>query len=529
MLDPRGGPRAGRGRGRRAPPWPRADDGAPRRVGLPRPLPSSALREACARARNSAYSPRLQFKALELCLSVSLDRVPSGQPSDDPPVSNSLMAVIKLSQDNQRRQPENFHLHHQLSNQSSTNAVKVELRHLMLSILDDPVVSRVFGEAGFRSSEIKLAIVRPLPHLFRYPRSGAPPPLFLCNPSESSGPGSASSRPGFNYPFSVFPPFSDGDENVRRIGEVMLRSKGRNPLLVGVCAYDALKSFVESLDKRKDGSSLPEEISGLSIVDIENDVPKFVGEGFDKGCVDVRFEEVGGVIRQCLGSGVVLSFGDLGTLIGDGACGEAVSYVMERLTRLLEVNKGKVWLIGAAANYDTYLKFLSKFPAAEKEWDLQILPITTLGLSVAESCPRSSLTESFVPFGDSSRHPQTSIILKAGCAASVADRYQNSLPSWLQVAELGIKGTNMKEKSISDQPVASSVESSISLCSGLCSRADEDQKEVKPFFGISLLHTKAGHVTNEGSLLSDLTEEENVTVSSEAEKLEAMQKQRGAK
>ncbi|KAF8009704.1 hypothetical protein BT93_J0633 [Corymbia citriodora subsp. variegata] len=450
-------------------------------------LPSSALREACARARNSAYSPRLQFKALELCLSVSLDRVPSGQPADDPPVSNSLMAAIKRSQANQRRQPENFHLYHQLSNQSSMNAVKVELQHLMLSILDDPVVSRVFGEAGFRSSEIKLAIVRPLPHLFRYPRSRAPPPLFLCNLSESSSPGSASSRPAFNFPFSVFPGFSDGDENVRRIGEVMVRNKGRNPLLVGVCAYDALKSFVDSLDKRKDGSSLPKEISGLSVVCIEDDVPKFVGEDFDRGIVDVRFEEVGGVIRQCLGGGVVVSFGDLRTLIGDGLHGEAVSYVVDRLTRLLEENKGKVWLIGAAASYDTYLKFSSKFPAAEKEWDLQILPITTLRPSVPESCPRSSLMESFVPFGgffstsSDSNSPVMSMSYqcvtschhlyddkceqdnvaarKAVCSASVADRYQNSLPSWLQMAELGIKGTDVKGKD--DSPVQSPMDAEL--------------------------------------------------------------------
>ncbi|KAK3407854.1 hypothetical protein EUGRSUZ_J00203 [Eucalyptus grandis] len=457
-------------------------------------LPSSALREACARARNSAYSPRLQFKALELCLSVSLDRVPSGQPAsggggggggDDPPVSNSLMAAIKRSQANQRRQPENFHLYHQLSSQSSMNAVKVELQHLMLSILDDPVVSRVFGEAGFRSSEIKLAIVRPLPHLFRYPRSRAPPPLFLCNLSESSVPASASGRPGFNFPFSVFPGFSDGDENVRRIGEVMVRSKGRNPLLVGVCAYEALKSFVDSLDKRKDGSSLPKEISGLSVVCIEDDVPKFVGEGFDKGCVDVRFEEVGDAIRQCSGSGVVVSFGDLRALICDGVRGDAVSYVVDRVTRLLEANKGKVWLIGAAASYDTYLKFSSKFLAAEKEWDLQILPITTLRPSVPESCPRSSLMESFVPFGgffstsSDSNSPVMSMSYqcvtschlyddkceqdnvaarKAGCA-SVADRYQNSLPSWLQMAELGIKGTDVKGKD--DSSVRSPVDAEL--------------------------------------------------------------------
>ncbi|KAI3412586.1 uncharacterized protein J3R85_017171 [Psidium guajava] len=84
----------------------------------------------------------------------------------------------------------------------------------------------------------------------------------------------------------------------------------------------------------------------------------------------------------------------------------------------------------------------------------------------------------------------------------------------------------MGEKSISDQPVTSSVESSISLGSGLCPRSAEDQKEVKPFFGIDLLHTKAGYVANKGSRLSDLKEEENAAVSSEAEKLEAMQELR---
>ncbi|PKI46670.1 hypothetical protein CRG98_033012 [Punica granatum] len=145
-------------------------------------LPSSVLREACARARGSGppYPSRLQFKALELCLSVSLDRVPSGQLTDDPPVSNALMAAIKRSQANQRRQPENFHLYHQLSSQSSiNNTIKVELQQLIISILDDPGVSRVFGEAGFRSSEIKLAILRPLPHLLRYTGRPRGPPLLM--------------------------------------------------------------------------------------------------------------------------------------------------------------------------------------------------------------------------------------------------------------------------------------------------------------------------------------------------------------
>ncbi|KAF0888567.1 hypothetical protein E2562_014774 [Oryza meyeriana var. granulata] len=55
-------------------------------------------------------------------------------------------------------------LHHLKSSTVQTPAaVKVELLQLILTILDDPVVSRIFGEAGFRSGDIKLAILYPAP------------------------------------------------------------------------------------------------------------------------------------------------------------------------------------------------------------------------------------------------------------------------------------------------------------------------------------------------------------------------------
>ncbi|XP_028959225.1 protein SMAX1-LIKE 8-like [Malus domestica] len=176
---------------------------------------------------NSAYSPQLQFKALELCLSISFDRVSSTQLVDDPPVSNSFLAAIKRSQANQRRQPENYHIYHQLSQQSSLSAIKVELQHLILSILDDPVVSRVFAEAR--------------------------------------------------------------DENSRRIGEILGRNRGRNLLLVGIFAHDALKSFVEALEKRDDGV-LPADLSGLSVISAENDVSNFITADSDEESVNLRFE-----------------------------------------------------------------------------------------------------------------------------------------------------------------------------------------------------------------------------------------------
>ncbi|XP_028792679.1 protein SMAX1-LIKE 8-like [Neltuma alba] len=359
-------------------------------------LPSSILRDACGRSRSSSYSSRLQFKALELCLSVSLDRVPSAPVADDPPVSNSFMAAIKRSQANQRRQPENFHLYHQISQQpSSVSCVKVELQQLILSILDDPVVSRVFGEAGFRSPEIKLAILRPLPQLLRYSRSRGPP-IFLCNLTEHPDPG----RRSFTFPFAGSSGLCDGDENYKRIGEVLSRGRGRNPLLLGACACDALRSFTDVIDKRKDGI-LPVELCGLHVISIGKDISKFVAENCDEKAMSLKLKKIGQMVEQCVGPGLVVNFGDLKCFVNEKASGEAVSYVVGELGKLLELNYGKFWLMGAAASYDCYLKFVGKFPSVERDWDLQLLPITSVRPSMAESYqkPRSSLMDSFVPFG----------------------------------------------------------------------------------------------------------------------------------
>lgn len=381
-------------------------------------LPNSALRDACARARNCAYSPRLQFKALELCLSVSLDRVSSSQLSDDPPVSNSLMAAIKRSQANQRRQPENFHLYHHLPSQSSSSSsassvavVKVELQHLILSILDDPVVSRVFSEAGFRSSEIKLAIVRPLQsHLYKFPRSRAPPPpIFLCNyPGDETGLSSDPGRRGFSFP--GFGGFLGGDDESRRIGEVLVKRR-KNPLLLGVCANAALKSFrdcVEENNKSNKSSTtvLPVELSGLEMVSIESDVLRFVREDGGENIVGLRFQEVGMLIERASGAGVLINYGDLKSFVDDNDVdkvdknGGAVSHVVAHMTRLVQLYGVKIWLIGAAATYETYSKFVSRFPSIDKDWNLELLPITSSlrPASMAGSFPKSRyffLVESF--------------------------------------------------------------------------------------------------------------------------------------
>ena len=243
----------------------------------------------------------------------------------------------------------------------------MELQHLVLSILDDPVVSRVFAEAGFRSSEIKLAILRPLPQLFKYSRSRGPP-VFLCNLPEQGR------RGGFlGFPFAGAP--EGEEENFRRIAEVLVRSRGRNPVLLGACAGDALRRFAEGVERRREGV-LPVELAGLRVVCIGDD-------GGDGDGVRERLREAGEVAERGVGPGVAVNLGDLKGLIVKENCGGGDDGVVGELGRLLKAHCDRFWLMGYAESYECYLKFVGRFPCVEKEWDLQLLPITSV-----QSCQR---------------------------------------------------------------------------------------------------------------------------------------------
>ncbi|KAK4351352.1 hypothetical protein RND71_030665 [Anisodus tanguticus] len=423
-------------------------------------IPSSCLREACSRTRNNAYSVRVQFKALALCLGVSMDRLPSSPNRvDDPPVSNSLMAAIKRSQANQRRQPENFNFYQQLQLQnqsacSSVPVVKVELRNLIISVLDDPVVSRVFGEAGFRSCDIKLAILRPVHQLLRYSRFRGPP-MFLCNQTDLC-------HRNFSFPFLGF---SGGEDDCRRIGE---RNRG--------------------------GGILPVELCGLSVICIETELIRFVTGECDEELVKLKFEEIGAMVMHSLGPGLVVNYGDLKLLARDDASIDSCRYIVSKLTSLLEVYHGKLWLIGWVERYEIYLNVLNRFPYKEKNWDLQLLTITSSGPPKEQTFSTSRrswfkpwkqplagtqdktaynrllcLMESFVPLGGFFSTPAVDIKSPLSCSyhtasrcplcnekckqeandlsksglissVSVADHYQSSLPSWLQMTELNTNG-----------------------------------------------------------------------------------------
>ncbi|KAL8245358.1 hypothetical protein R6Q59_011616 [Mikania micrantha] len=109
------------------------------------------LRTACLKSQS--HSHPLQCKALELCFNVALNRLPTSSSSPNhssrhPSISNALGAAFKRAQAHQRRGT--------IENQQQPLfSVKIELEQLILSILDDPSVSRVMREAGFSSTQVK--------------------------------------------------------------------------------------------------------------------------------------------------------------------------------------------------------------------------------------------------------------------------------------------------------------------------------------------------------------------------------------
>eukprot|EP00262_Sarcandra_glabra_P022184 TRINITY_DN9714_c0_g2_i1.p1 TRINITY_DN9714_c0_g2~~TRINITY_DN9714_c0_g2_i1.p1 ORF type:complete len:795 (-),score=164.76 TRINITY_DN9714_c0_g2_i1:97-2481(-) len=118
--------------------------------------------------------------------------------------------------------------------------------------------------------------------------------------------------------------------------------------------------------------------------------------------------------------------------------------------------------MGLASSHETYMKCLTCYPSLVKDWDLQLLLITSMRPAIGGLYnPRpQSLMESFVPFGgffpmasdlkgplsstyqpmsrcnlcDEKYEQEVAAILK-GYTVSAADQHQAGLPSWLRRAE----------------------------------------------------------------------------------------------
>jgi hypothetical protein len=381
--------------------------------------PAGLLRQACARAAagggaavasGGAGAHPLHCRALELCFSVALDRLPAmaggakaGGPAA-PPVSNALVAALKRAQAQQRRGcPE--------AAQQPLLAVKVELEQLVLSILDDPSVSRVMREASFSSAAVKNTIEQSLtspspsssaaassPATTPIPFSPSPSPLprpgtanAYLNPrlaaAAASSPGTAPTpfspspsplpRPGtanayLNPRLAAAAAGVAGGDDAHKVLDVMLKPARRNPVLVGDAGPDAI---LKEAIRRIPTASSP-ALAAAKILRLEAELANLAG---DKAAMAERIAELGAVVERLVEDhgGVVLDLGDLKWLVEGPAAapsegGKAAVAEMGRLLR--RFGRGVLWAVATAA-CATYLRCKIYYPGIEDEWDLHVVPI----------------------------------------------------------------------------------------------------------------------------------------------------------
>ncbi|XP_051150212.1 protein SUPPRESSOR OF MAX2 1-like [Andrographis paniculata] len=380
--------------------------------------PSGFLRQACIRSHPNSSHP-LQCRALELCFTVALDRLPTAQsataPATEPPISNALLAALKRAQAHQRRGcPE--------QQQQPLLAVKVELEQLIISILDDPSVSRVMREASFSSPAVKATIEQslsssnpnpnPNPNPLLHHQStfgsnlGSIGPRVLSNSGQLSipPPTVAAPSPSPSIPLPNRNPYLNprlqqiGNnpkiEESKKLLEIMLRAKKRNPILVGDSDPTAVvKDFLRKLENKELGGS-SELLKNVHIISMDK------GDLSDKNQIPARISDLSETIADGIRIGaVVLDLGDLKWLVEQPkpqvvseAGRAAVVEVMKLLSRFDGGATGdggnKLWLIGAAT-CETYLRCQVYHSTMEADWDLQALPVA----------PRSPLAGAFPRLG----------------------------------------------------------------------------------------------------------------------------------
>lgn len=371
--------------------------------------PTGYLRQACIRSHPNSSHP-LQCRALELCFTVALERLPTTTAAaGEPPINNALMAALKRAQAHQRRGcPEN--------QQQPLLAVKVELEQLIISILDDPSVSRVMREASFSSPAVKATIEQSL--------AASPPPAVATvaigpgpiaglrlRPSLSPAPPQVGRNLYLNPRLQSAGAASDQSsaarrrEDVRKVVEVLLRSKKRNPVIVGDAEPEAVARELLQMIESKEIAEAP--LRNLQVVSLDKEF------GSDRAQIQGKMKALEGVIDARIGSGVILDLGDLKWLVEQPSSrfaggpiqpppqqqhlvsdtGRAVVAEMAKLLAKYaggeEAAAQRLWVMGTAT-CETYLRCQVYHPSMENDWDLQAVPIAARA-PIAGVFPRFTL------------------------------------------------------------------------------------------------------------------------------------------
>lgn len=337
--------------------------------------PAGLLRAACLQS----HSQPLQCKALELCFNVALNRLPTSPSSGPflgphpahhhlPSISNALVAAFKRAQAQQRRGSVE-------SQQQPLLAVKIELEQLIISILDDPSVSRVMREAGFSSTQVKNNVEKTIS-------------LEICapnpNPNPNPNPPKEASSPLTPTLATKTKPLDQVEgEDVMSVMETLMSGK-KTVVVVGECLANS-ESVVKGLMDRIEKGEVPDKaLRSIKIITL----PLYSFSHMSREEVDQKIGELRRLVKSsCGGKRIILYLGDLKWAAEYGAsCVENVrglycplDHVIMELGSLvcdgIEGENGilKFGLMGIATAH-TYMKCMIGKPSLEAIWDLQ--PIT---------------------------------------------------------------------------------------------------------------------------------------------------------
>lgn len=326
--------------------------------------PTSLLRKACLQPN----SHPLQCKALELCFNVALNRLPTSQSSPimlspnqshHPSLSNALVAAFKRAQAHQRRGS--------IENQQQPIlALKVEIEQLIISILDDPSVSRVMREAGFSSTQVKnnieqmeIAISSPSPVSFSHSKENIKP----------------KSVPKVQ------------DEDVMSVIEMMMNKKRKNIVVIRECLASADAIVRGVIDKFETENNV--NLRFMQFVSL----PLHSLNHLSREDVEDKVRELKCLVKSYVGRGVILYLGDLKwvsdywsnhseqKLIRSCYYSPMEHMIMELSGLMFGVDSGKLWLMGIA-NSQTYMRCKTGHPSLETLWDLCPLTLSVASLDL---------------------------------------------------------------------------------------------------------------------------------------------------
>ncbi|CAN0847442.1 Protein SMAX1-LIKE 3 [Linum grandiflorum] len=305
------------------------------------------LRTACLQSHNHP----LQCRALELCFNVALNRLPASTSSGPmlgglhhqpqyPSISNALVAAFKRAQAHQRRGS--------IENQQQPLlAVKIELEQLIISILDDPSVSRVMREAGFSSTQVKSNVEQAV--------------SFEINAAAANSNTSSKSKEN-----NVLVDNTIRNEDVVSVIDnlVSSRSTRRGVVVVGEClstAEGVLKGVMEKVEK----GDVPEVLRGAKLVSLPFAQICTVDE------VEQKVEEVKAIVTSYMNKGVILNLGDVkwATDCRDGGM-KSVEHLIMEIGKLAwgigsdhHQSNDRFWMVGIST-FQTYTKCKSTTPGS---------------------------------------------------------------------------------------------------------------------------------------------------------------------